>query len=1799
MLVKDRLGFTSSAVMVMFSLFVTGCSELNNTPRITAIKGYDALVVGEQATIVIEVEDDDKLDKLNVVLDGPNSFLEVGSPIKQQKSDDVIEFAFPVKPLSELTKSSIRVTVTDAYTSSSRSQAISIRHRPPSIVAVSPDGPMELTLGETSNLLVKVRHFETTADRVSLFIEDPNGTIEVVGSQADEPDENTLVVQFTLRGKNVADKTDLIINYGADSLQQSRYEVSIAVPRFFPEDGSTFVEMIDAPDDSIYGSHITVWQTPALQLVTGHAASNICKTISGALFNYAVSASVIDDDFMLGAGIASLPKDERRLAFALQTIRELDAFPMTSLNLRLALMLGRTKDLKMLVSALKEPFEDEEGLEENMKLYEQLAEVDRLSDTQALQLKRLVELPDQLLNIVKMSSQQEIAPLAEEFSTLDPAERKDFVNKLDQVVSFLESSSLLVENYKSIAADYGLLKTRTNSMSSSQATIVQLAINDYRASNGDSGTVALSKLLPNEWTAVGGLMLLPYTLTHSGENLVFDLPKSLFDSKTGTNARRLMSESVLSEMRRNLEVAAERMAELRQEAVSSLERLAAAVRIFSTTEFSAWLQKKIKKRYAEMDERGRPTGKVTTRWLTNKEFWLERVNTAEDARIEELYYRKSAEDIQRRTTNSDYAAILEYTLLDSFLRGWDLVFVDNSLSSPYKNWINERRPAVWHAIIEQAQQKRVDPLVLFNENTVFQVRADGDSFRVIPLFIANISDTDVVWSNQKGLIYYESRWSRRKPVYLRPSDLRTDVWEAAVSNFSPDKPEPGLEVIAEEIEKGTTDKETLKERRDRLRRALTVYPEFVAKRFVQSLWDSWEEPAAESRAHEKFRNVTWKAASYQDDMALERMINSGEWPFVDHYADIALNVQAAIDELTVELEKAKTQLAEAKKSSGIPQGAVGAGSGTTGNSIARWALDNLRRLEHKLSLFKEYFTSISRFGREIDKTYFDEAMSNREIRARSDDFQRYITWVVNETLVSSVDIARCLSSLSFKIELDEIDEQTLRMKVDTCFDDLNRLRSNGLLSVVMSEKQITDVTQAEEELKTTQWDFDALGKAIAEQQISDFIGTMLTPVVSAAQNRYEQNPSKRLLNSLVQLTWYTGHFKQSFDMMLKELRTHSKSQRTEALVSLGESLEPELMKALIYSGGQLHVSAFGRRASDWVRTPDTIDKIPVEFRFEEGTVTRAESQVSSHGTTLLVESGGVMGRGPNLDASNGAPREDFVVWLPDEQVLMVSGGGSRFYLDPGMSVAGDVPRAYWTPAEFTVAQVSHTLKDGGWRLVQVEQEPSFSGKSLFLSTKDRLEIYMDKRKLIFDRDLDGPPASEIIAGKFGDVYEQWSSPQERDVVSRIAASDKSVEQAGATVGKMNDVNVITYEKDADKVHAIVEAPDGIELVSLVGPDKVVRHKGDAAIDQMDAVTRRLVEKNSSDVQAFAHLGSFKKGEGGSAVIQVGGESREITRDELDRFISRQGDSEVLDALFGSSGGSVPRDVIFYRSAFQRGSDTDRQIAAAGGGGNKGGATDDTVLMAGDPDPKRGGEVDARQSGKGGSGNGSGLNREIMSPLTLVVALSKRYKNRRFFLDDEMEKARENLASLPAVKGSNDIAAYLTTGDEFKVEDRGAVKDIERQLKWMGVQIRYDTQTFEQGNVMVISGHKDEALVDYLEAHRKAGNFKDKIVVLFSCYQNRDESLNHKIIKEGGARGVLFYSEKINPIAVRETMIELGKLLNIQDFSEQQMSELLDRSVQNAKSRAPGALKREIEKMGNGVLQLSRQVIEDNVWENAA
>ncbi len=196
---------------------------------------------------------------------------------------------------------------------------------------------------------------------------------------------------------------------------------------------------------------------------------------------------------------------------------------------------------------------------------------------------------------------------------------------------------------------------------------------------------------------------------------------------------------------------------------------------------------------------------------------------------------------------------------------------------------------------------------------------------------------------------------------------------------------------------------------------------------------------------------------------------------------------------------------------------------------------------------------------------------------------------------------------------------------------------------------------------------------------------------------------------------------------------------------------------------------------------------------------------------------------------------------------------------------------------------------------------------------------------------------------------------------------------------------------------------------------------------------------------------------------------------------------------------------------------------------------------------------------------------------------------RLIILGEMNQGYTNLKNLPEVKSTKDIAAYINDKKTSFIKDYEVIKGIETILKNNGIQvIKNNAKPVEASNIVIITGHKEQAFYDYIEKLIKEGSLTGKYVVLFSCYQPGDEAFNsRRIIQEGGAKATLFYPGKINPQAVQEVLKQLSDDLKKGEILEENLHDLLNKSVDQVLEQIDNPeFKLEIEKMREGIIQIS-------------
>jgi hypothetical protein len=177
--------------------------------------------------------------------------------------------------------------------------------------------------------------------------------------------------------------------------------------------------------------------------------------------------------------------------------------------------------------------------------------------------------------------------------------------------------------------------------------------------------------------------------------------------------------------------------------------------------------------------------------------------------------------------------------------------------------------------------------------------------------------------------------------------------------------------------------------------------------------------------------------------------------------------------------------------------------------------------------------------------------------------------------------------------------------------------------------------------------------------------------------------------------------------------------------------------------------------------------------------------------------------------------------------------------------------------------------------------------------------------------------------------------------------------------------------------------------------------------------------------------------------------------------------------------------------------------------------------------------------------------------SLGFALQVAYPRVTILRDDYTPATDERAAQLHALGAARpaDFVAVVDDGS-FKVKDFKVLADIQKRLKdsgWNVVNYKPGT-AWTQGtgkNVIVITGHIDDKLANFLRELGNAGYFRGNYVVLNTCYTAASTGLIAEINQAFGAHGCLRYEGKIAPDRVGELLTSVAK----QSAEPQQMDSL--------------------------------------------
>ena len=170
---------------------------------------------------------------------------------------------------------------------------------------------------------------------------------------------------------------------------------------------------------------------------------------------------------------------------------------------------------------------------------------------------------------------------------------------------------------------------------------------------------------------------------------------------------------------------------------------------------------------------------------------------------------------------------------------------------------------------------------------------------------------------------------------------------------------------------------------------------------------------------------------------------------------------------------------------------------------------------------------------------------------------------------------------------------------------------------------------------------------------------------------------------------------------------------------------------------------------------------------------------------------------------------------------------------------------------------------------------------------------------------------------------------------------------------------------------------------------------------------------------------------------------------------------------------------------------------------------------------------------------------------IAAALQNRYRDSaRFYLGDGMPSL-QRAQDLPHVKGPSDIA-LIAPQDSFGVTDYGVVDNIKERWKTQGLTVTTSLDsTPAASNVVVLVGHHDAKLRDFVGTLKKEGILKGKVVLFATCNVADSEGFNTTILSDKGARSILSdtgaravysFSEPINLAALQPILVHMGNYL---------------------------------------------------------
>jgi hypothetical protein len=206
-----------------------------------------------------------------------------------------------------------------------------------------------------------------------------------------------------------------------------------------------------------------------------------------------------------------------------------------------------------------------------------------------------------------------------------------------------------------------------------------------------------------------------------------------------------------------------------------------------------------------------------------------------------------------------------------------------------------------------------------------------------------------------------------------------------------------------------------------------------------------------------------------------------------------------------------------------------------------------------------------------------------------------------------------------------------------------------------------------------------------------------------------------------------------------------------------------------------------------------------------------------------------------------------------------------------------------------------------------------------------------------------------------------------------------------------------------------------------------------------------------------------------------------------------------------------------------------------------------------------------------------------------------------FLDDDTSKSLARAETIADVKSTKDLALVSDTLS-FAVKDHGIVATVEDRLQEAGVAVyrKISQEQAERGirvdepNILVLTGHKDEAFREYVAALHDSGVLRDRVILILSCYAKGDEDFNSAVLSSDKApKAMVFFPDELDASAVVDFLSVLAEKVKEQSKkSPAKLRAIWDETIDGilADPETPKRLQPEIEKLRKAVMQVSESKV---------